>query len=215
VDAYSTDDQTVESLRKWWAENGTWILAGLLLGSATLFGWRYWVEYRDQTYATASDAFEQVTAAARQGDIARAEALVVEIGGLPLATPYGDLSRLTIAAAAAESGDLDEAQRQLNMLLEGGTDNGITHLGRLRLARLQLAAGHLDQMTATLLVADPGPFAPLYAELRGDLALARGDREAAVAAYSEALASGDENIIDRAMLEMKLNDLGVSAVRDS
>lgn len=215
MDAYSTDDQTVESLRKWWAENGTWILAGLLLGSATLFGWRYWVEYRDQTYATASDAFEQVVAAAREGDVARADALVVEIGALPLATPYGELSRLAIAAAAAESGDLDAAQQQLRMLLDDGTDQGIAHLARLRLARLQLAAGDLDGMAATLLVADPGPFAPFYAELRGDLALARGDREAAVAAYSEALASGDENTIDRAMLEMKLNDLGVSAARDS
>lgn len=215
MDAYSTDDQTVESLRKWWAENGTWILAGLLLGSATLFGWRYWVEYRDQTYATASDAFEQVVAAARQGDVPRAEALVVEIGGLPLATPYSDLSRLAIAAAAADSGDLDGAQQQLRMLLDEGADEGIAHLARLRLARLQLAAGNLDEMTATLLVADPGPFAPFYAELRGDLALARGDREAAVTAYREALASGDENIIDRAMLEMKLNDLGVSAARES
>lgn len=215
MDAYSTDDQTVESLRKWWAENGTWILAGLLLGSATLFGWRYWVEYRDQTYATASDAFEQVIAAARQGDVARAEALVVEIGGLPLATPYDDLSRLAIAAAAAQSGDLDAAQLQLGLLLDSGADDGIAHLARLRLARLQLAAGNLDAMAATLLVADTGPFAPLYAELRGDLALARGDRETAVAAYREALASGDDNIIDRAMLEMKLNDLGVSAARDS
>lgn len=215
METYSTDDQTVESLRKWWAENGTWILAGLLLGSASLFGWRYWVEYRDQTYATASDAFERVVAAARQGDVARAEALVVEIGGLPLATPYTDLSRLAIAAATAQAGDLDAAQRQLIALLEDVSDDGIAHLARLRLARLQLAAGSLDEMATTLLVADPGPFAPFYAELRGDLALARGDREAAVAAYREALAFGDDNIIDRAMLEMKLNDLGVSAARDS
>lgn len=215
METYSTDDQTVESLRKWWAENGTWILAGLLLGSVSLFGWRYWVEYRDQNYATASDAFEQVLAAARQGDVARAEALVVEIGGLPLTTPYNDLSRLAIAAAAAQDGDLESAQQQLGLVLENADDEGIAHLARLRLARLQLAAGELERMAATLMVTEPGPFAPFYAELRGDLALAQGNRDAAVAAYREALASGDDNIIDRAMLEMKLNDLGVSAVRDS
>jgi predicted negative regulator of RcsB-dependent stress response len=44
-----------------------------------------------------------------------------------------------------------------------------------------------------------------FAELRGDIALARGDKQAAHDAYREALDLGVE---DRSRLQMKLVDLG-------
>lgn len=217
MDIYSSDDETVEKLRKWWTENGPWILAGLLLGGASLFGWRYWVDYREQTYATASDIYEQVVEASRQGDIARAVALTVELQGLRLGTPYAEMAALAIAGQAAVAGDPSEAQLQLATLIQESRDPNLVHLARLRLARVQIAEGQYDDAAATLGAAErPGSYAPLYAELRGDLALARGDREAAAAAYREALAIGEEGVVDRALLEMKLNDLGVSvAARDA
>jgi predicted negative regulator of RcsB-dependent stress response len=210
VESYTTDEETVEQLRKWWSENGAWILAGLVLGGASLFGWRYWTEYREQTLTTASNAYEQVMAATQTGDVARATALADEIRGLRLDTPYGELAALAIAGQAASAGEVAEAMLQLSTLVQQSGDEHIVHVARLRLARLQLAEGHLEEAAATLQVEGAGPFAPLYAELRGDLALARGDHAAAIIAYREALASGDEEIVDRAILELKLNDLGVS-----
>lgn len=215
MDIYSSDDETVEKLRKWWSENGAWILAGLVLGAASLFGWRYWTEYREQTLATASDAYEQVLAAGEGGESARAVALAAEIRGLPLRTPYAELAALAVAQQAVVAGDTSEAQLTLAQLVESSRDPHVVHLARLRLARLLLAEGALDGVAPLLATRDTGRYAPLYAELRGDLALARGDREGAIAAYREALEGASVGISDAAMLEMKLNDLGANASRDS
>ena len=58
-----------------------------------------------------------------------------------------------------------------------------------------------------MLLSQPGDsaFAGEFAALRGDMAMAQGDREAARAAYADALARGVEN---PDMLRMKLVDVG-------
>lgn len=208
---YSTDDEAIEGLRKWWSENGAWILGGLVLGAIILFGWRYWVEWREQTLADASERYEELLAASAGGEYERAKALADDIRGLRLSTPYADLAAFAVSRTALAAGDAAAARRALSEVVENSRDRDTVHLARLRLARLHLAAGEFDEATAVVTVREPGRYAPLYAELRGDLALARGDREAAIAAYREALAGPDQGIADRALLEMKLDDLGASA----
>ena len=53
----------------------------------------------------------------------------------------------------------------------------------------------------------PGSFAPLFAELRGDIYAGQGRREEARKAYAEAL-EGEIAPEQRAAVELKLNDLG-------
>ena len=58
-------------------------------------------------------------------------------------------------------------------------------------------------------VGDGGEFAPLIAEVRGDIHAALGDAEAARAAYQAAIDNpGEPQLIDVALVEMKLADLG-------
>jgi predicted negative regulator of RcsB-dependent stress response len=40
VDVYTTEDQQVEALKRWWKENAKSILLGVALGLAAVFGWR-------------------------------------------------------------------------------------------------------------------------------------------------------------------------------
>ncbi|HEY9149685.1 MAG TPA: tetratricopeptide repeat protein, partial [Gammaproteobacteria bacterium] len=63
------------------------------------------------------------------------------------------------------------------------------------------AEAQLAQAPAT------GAYAPLYAELRGDIALARGDRAAARDAYRVALDQLDEDAPTRPLLRIKLDDV--------
>jgi len=41
VDEFSTEDEQVEAIKKWWKENGTSLIVGVVLGLSVLFGWRY------------------------------------------------------------------------------------------------------------------------------------------------------------------------------
>lgn len=211
MDVYSTDEETVEKLRAWWSENGPWIIGGIALGGLVLFGWRYWLEWRDQTYAEASERYERLVAASEAGEYARALELAGEIRDSKLSTPYAGLAALVIARQAVQEGDSPEARAQLRAVIDGSGDPHTAHLARLRLARLLLAAGELDAAGELAAHADTAAYTSLYAELRGDIALARGDRDGAISAFRAALDAADGGITDRQLLQMKLSDLGAGA----
>ena len=211
MDPYSTDDETVEKLREWWRDNGLWIIGGVALGAAVLFGWRYWTEWRAQQLGIASDTYAQLLVEGANGDDAHALELAQDIREVRIPNPYSDMAALALARNASLAGDTDAARGQLQAVIDGTGDPDTAHIARLRLARLQLAAGELDAAAALAQREDAGRYAPLYAELRGDVAVARGDTDAAIAAYRDALSAPADGIADRAMLEMKLDNLGAGA----
>lgn len=211
MEGYTTDEETVERLRQWWKENGPWILGGLALGAAVLFGWRYWTEWRENQLAFASDRYEELVSATQAGDVGRAQAIAAELRDVRVSNPYADLAALALARHAVAGGDADAARAELAAVIERGGDRDTVHIATLRLARLELAAGEMDRAARLVQVTDAGRYAPLYAELRGDVAVARGDRDAAVAAYRDALAGAADGIADGAMIRMKLDDLGAAA----
>ncbi|MEX0900877.1 MAG: tetratricopeptide repeat protein [Gammaproteobacteria bacterium] len=208
MDPYTTDDETVENLRRWWKENGPWIIGGIALGAAVLYGWRYWAEWRETQLTFASDTYEQLIVESANADYVHALELAREIRDVRLSTPYADMAALYVARNAVISGDIDVAVAQLRDVIETTDDADTAHLARLRLARVHLAAGDLDAAAALVTRDDTGRYAPMYGELRGDIAAGRGDTDAAIAAYRDAMAAPGDGIADRAMLQMKLDNLG-------
>ena len=94
MDPYSTDDETVEKLRLWWRENGLWILGGVALGAAVLFGWRYWTEWREQQLGLASDTYAQLLVESANGDYTHALELAQDIREVRVPNPYSDMAAL-------------------------------------------------------------------------------------------------------------------------
>lgn len=211
MDPYTTDDETVENLRRWWKENGPWIIGGIALGAAVLYGWRYWAEWREQQLTFASDTYARLVIESANGDHVNALALAREIRDVRLATPYADMASLHVARDAVISGDTDLARAQLSEVIESTGDANTAHLARLRLARVHLAVGDVDAAAQLVARDDTGRYEPLYGELRGDIAAARGDVDAAIAAYRDAMTAPGDGIADRAMLQMKLDNLGAGA----
>ena len=211
MDPYSTDAETVEQLRVWWRENGPWIIGGIALGAAVLFGWRWWSEWREGVYFTASDTYQRLVVEADHGNHVDALGLAQTLRDTPWPTPYADMAALYLARSAASAGDLDQARQQLQHVIDTSRDDETVHIARIRLARVLLAAGDLDAAATVVSPKDAGRYGALYAELRGDLAVARGDEQTAVAAYRDALSAPADGITDRAMIQMKLDDLGAHA----
>ena len=44
-----TEDQQLEDFKKWWKENGSSIITGVVLGLAVLFGTRSWFTWQERT----------------------------------------------------------------------------------------------------------------------------------------------------------------------
>jgi predicted negative regulator of RcsB-dependent stress response len=189
--SYETDDEKVEAIKAWWKENGVAIVMGIAIGLGAIVGWRYWGDYRDSVAAQGSMVFDQVLANAATG---QTEAVVTQARMLSddfSSTPYAALGALVEAKTLYESGQAEAAIAALTDVIAAAPDPALARIAALRLARMQVAEGQLDEAAKTVADHDTSPeFAGDFAAVRGDIAAAREDHRTARAAYEQALAEG-------------------------
>ena len=121
---------------------------------------------------------------------------------------YGSFAALELAKLAYQRGEKMVARNHLRWVVDSAPDTAIREVARLRLGALLLDMNELPALES-LLAAPPQPaFAGEFSVLRGDLELAKGNRQAARDAYQRALAEG---VGDESLLRMKLVDAGDGA----
>lgn len=202
--AYS-DQEQLDELRKWWADNGRSIIAGAAIGLIALFGWRGWAAYQENLAEAASLHYMALREAVTGGNT---DAVIEQAGRLKedfASTPYAALAALELAKRKAEEGELEAAEEQLRWVLDQAAQETLRYTARIRLARVLTARARPDDALALLENDFPRAYTALVEETRGDALRARGDLEAARAAYDRAIASSRGNI---EYLRMKRNDLG-------
>ncbi len=204
---YVTDDEQVEKIKQWWKENGSSVIAGLVIGVGGLFGWRYWVDYRDNQAAQASEHFERMVQAIEQGQDAKAieeaNAILDDYGS----TAYAAMAQLALARAHVDQAQYDEAAAALQALIDSKPDRAIEMVARKRLASVRLQQQRFDDALATLEIEFPQPFAAGFEELRGDALAAKGDTAAAREAYTRARLAQPPSA-DPRLLQQKIDALG-------
>lgn len=205
---YNTDEEELQKLKDWWNDNKVFVVTGLMAGAAILFGYNWYKDMVATRAATASAIFDELKEAVENGNREVALAKGSQLQDKYSATPYDAQAALSLARLHVNSGDYDAAIASLKIAMDKGNTE-LVHVARLRLARVQLAAGKVDDAKATLTVRSEGEFSPLYQELRGDIYVAAGDNEAAIEQYKQALAH-DIPLGDVRFLEMKLQNLGAS-----
>ena len=207
MSVYQTEEEQVEAIKRWWKENGTSVIAGLVIGLGGVFGWQAWGNYQDRVGGEASVAFNQMVGAVQRGDKESAAKQAELLRENFDSSSYALFAALTEARLKLESGDRAAAKSQLEWAAQQGDDPALTQLAQLNLARILLDEGDLDA-AEKLVDAKDGGFTGEFAVLQGDIALAKGDRIAAAAAYTQAMT---QEVSNRALLQMKLDDLAVAA----
>jgi predicted negative regulator of RcsB-dependent stress response len=209
VEDYLSDREQEEALRTWWRENWRWILGGIVLGIALLFGWFRWQDYRSSRAVAAAKHYDQVKAAVDARDADKATKLLGELSSEFDKSPYAQEARLLVAKMHVEATKYDAALPLLREVADKSADKELANVARLRAARVLIQQGKHDEAIASLKVDELGAFAASAHEIRGDANLAKGDQNAARAEYAAALAADDAQI-DRNMLELKLQEVGGS-----
>jgi len=207
---YESEEQQVEALKKWWRENGRFVIAGLVVGAVAVFGWRGWVSHQQERAAAAAAQQTELYAALQAGDTEKVQSLSAALLAQYADTPSAVHAALALAKVAVDKQDYAAAQEHLQWVLDNAADEPLQLIARLRLARVLLAQDDAAAALQKLGLAEPGEFAGLYAEARGDAYVALGDAAMARAAYEEALAALEPGVGDRSLLEMKLNELHVA-----
>jgi predicted negative regulator of RcsB-dependent stress response len=121
-------------------------------------------------------------------------------------TPYAAQAQLQLAQHAFDAKRYDDARQRLEWVKQHSKDRGLVDIAKLRLARADWELAKYDDALAQLSGNEPA-FDGLYAELRGDILLARGDRNGARKAYSDALKALPQDSVARGPLQKKLDDL--------
>ncbi|HHJ38463.1 MAG: hypothetical protein AXA67_12975 [Methylothermaceae bacteria B42] len=204
------EEEQVEALKRWWKENGTSVIAGVVLGIAGIIGWNTWQNYQKTRAEGASDLYMQLLQAVDQNKPELAQGVTQRLLEQYPKTAYADFAHLIQAKLSVDAGKLEEAKKSLGQLMTQSKDANYRHIARLRMARVLLAMGTPDEALSLLTskeVGDPGRFGGQYEELKGDIYKAQGKLEEAADAYRRALALGR----DHAYLRTKLNDLGLGS----
>lgn len=210
MDIYASDEEKAEAIKQWWRENGRSVIAGIVLGGAAIFGFRYWMNYQQVQTEQASVMYQQAAIQLNQSEREQAQKTVDQLMQEYGSTAYAVFAALEMAEKAAAEGDNDTAVSHLNWVIDKAGMASHRELARLRLAQLHLSAGELEQASALVEQAELTAYQSLFAELQGDIKLAQGDTAAAHSAYQQAMLTLAVGEPRQSLLQMKLDQVAVA-----
>jgi predicted negative regulator of RcsB-dependent stress response len=203
-----SEKEQLEEMRTWWSENGRYVITGVVLGVAIIFGWNQWRSSIQTSRIEASNLFEEVMFAVGDGDTDTAEAAAGNIYDNYEQTVYPDQTRLAMARLYMDKGRDQDAADVLRELIVVGDENEIQLVGRLRLAKVLLYQNKSDEVVELLKDRGESGFSARYSEVLGDAYVAQGNFAEAQTAYLAALTENQTmRTVDNTLVQLKLNDL--------
>lgn len=203
-----SEEEQVEALKRWWKNYGPSLIVGVMLGGALIAGNKWWQSHKMEQAEAGSTAYATFLKAYEAKNNSEARKLGESLLKDHASSSYSDLARLILARMAFDKGQADEARKHLQEVMENTYDSGLKNTARLRLARLLESEGRLDQALATITdISDTGGFEADYAELKGDIMLAKGNTDEARKSYTDAVAKAGNAEYSR-ILKMKLANVG-------
>lgn len=204
MEVYENENEQVEAVKRFFAENGKALVVGVVLGIGALVGWRYWNSHQADSVMASSLEYQNVTSAVRADQPATLSA--AEKFAAETKNTYGALASLELAQKYVDNNDLAKAAAQLQQGLSNTGDANLQALINMRLARIQIQQKQADAALKTLDGIKGEGWVAIVADLRGEALLSKGDKQGARDAWSKG-AQTDASPALREMMQMKINNL--------
>jgi len=202
------EQEELDRLKAWWKNYGSSVIAGVLLGVVVLVGYRYWTQHREEQFHKAAALYEQMFQQYSSKNVVEARKMGDSLIRDFSSTPYAAMTELVLARLDFDANQLDKAKERLKWVMDNTKDASIRHVARLRLAHIVFDRGDGKSAMSLLDVNDRSGFEAEYEELKGDILLSQGQRDAARTAYREAMKNLPPGSTYAPMLNMKLDNLG-------
>jgi predicted negative regulator of RcsB-dependent stress response len=205
VEIYDTEEEQVEALKRWWKENSTSTIVGLVMGIIIILGWNYWQDHKKERAAQASATYDQLLKALDGDKKDSADKLAERMQEQFKGTEYAAFSGLFQAKLKAQQGDV-AAAKQILKTIAAESNKALGNIARIRLVRLMLATGEYEQGLQVINEVDAkqaSSYSANYDELVGDLYVALDRLDEARTSYQNALREGQPS----PLLQFKIDDL--------
>jgi predicted negative regulator of RcsB-dependent stress response len=211
-DLYDTHEQG-ERVKSWLREKGSAIVMGLVLAFGLMFGFKQWQTWQTSERQQASAEYQVMSSLIKDDNMDAAVSNYEVLKAEYPKSAYTSMAAMMMAKSRLIAGQLDLAAGDLQYAMEHAQPEPVKVIARERLARLRLSQGDTD---AALKLLDESPstvgFEAQFAEIRGDIYLATGESEMAIASYQTALDTLEQGVGNREMLSIKLEALGATQV---
>ncbi|GLX84486.1 membrane protein [Thalassotalea loyana] len=206
METYQTEEQQVEAIKKFWQENGNFIIGGILVGLGSFVGFNYYKDSKLESEESTTAAYmEMMQAAETNGDnfAQDGEAFI----NAHKESSFASFTSLALAKDAVSHKDWTGAAKHLQMAIDNAADEGVKSIALLRLARVQLQQEQADKALATLSTEMAEGFAGVAEEVKGDAYLMQGKPELARTSYQAAIDALGTAAASNQSLQMKLDNL--------
>jgi predicted negative regulator of RcsB-dependent stress response len=179
------EQDQIDALKTWWKTNGNKVLiiAGLII--AGIVGYQGWQQYRAQQSAEASARFMELGDTS-PSDVKTIQSISGEIIEKYSSTPYAARAALLAAKANYTAGEVDSAVSQTEWAYKNATEESVKSLAQLQLAALKFEQKKYDEALKLVNDKHEASFDALFADLKGDILVAQGNKTEAKVAYEEA-----------------------------
>lgn len=210
MDDLLSEKEQIEKMRTWWSDYGLYVIGGVVLGAAILFGINYYQTQKVETEIAASVHYDEVAEHVVNGDLDAAEASAAKLDSEFGNSTYAAQSKLAMSRLYMDRNRDEDAAQALRELLEMSGFENLKHIARVRLAKILLYQGKPEDVLSLLEGQGNAAFAARYAEELGDAYVALGRYEEARASYQAALGEAQPTV-DQGLIQLKLMDLPAAA----
>ncbi len=210
TDIYNSHEQG-ERVKSWLRENGSAIVMGLVLAFGLMFGFKQWQGWQTSKRQQASAEYQVMANLIKDNKLDAAVTNYQVLKTEHSKSAYASMAALMMAKARIFAGQEELAVSDLEYAMEHGQPQPIKLIARERLARVKLSQGDADAALKLLEGASSSVgFEALFAEIRGDIFVAKGETAKAIESYQVALDALEEGVGNRDLLDIKIQALSAS-----
>ncbi|MEC5396998.1 YfgM family protein [Uliginosibacterium sp. H1] len=206
------EQEQLDELKDWWRKYGTLVTAGVVILAVAVVGTTGWRWYQASRAAQASAVYGALVQASNAKDVAKVRQASGELLAGYDGTLQADLGALLASKAEIEANEPKAARTKLEWVVAHAAEPALRDLARLRLAGLLLDEKAYDDALKAIEAAPSDAFAARFADLRGDIHVAKGSVADARTAYKQALdllAKEEQGMAQyKSFVELKLEALG-------
>jgi len=202
------EQEQLDQLKHFWNTWGTLISSLLIVVFGAVSVWNGYQFWQSRQGTQASALLDAMESAVQAGDPSRAKQIFDDIRDKYAKTAQAGQAGLLVAKMQSDQEKIEDAKATLKWVANHASDEGYQSLARLRLVSLLIKEKSYDAALEPLSQKFPAEFNALVADRKGDVLVLQGQKQSAIAEYTQAYKDFSEGAEYRRLVEVKLNALG-------